>query len=1007
MKIYQKMLIIALIASLSIVTSSVTVLTYAHTQNVDRTGPWADELYFNIFLDPAEEYLALKNGTIDIMDWELSAEKVADALADPNILTDSTADLGYYLIDINNQRWPTSNVHFRRALAHLVDKARIETEALQGFGYALDSPVPVVLGGWANPDIKTYEFSSELAAAELDLGGFTDTDADNIRNDPITGENMAPVIFYIRNDDPWRKQAGEWLAAELLALGVPVEGELAVERSVCSQFVMLDPAGEWNVYTGGWGLTRDPTHLSDFYHSREFDPDCIGGWRGYNYPGFVNSTYDYWADILRSASTFEEAKEAAFKCQEIIAEQVPGIPLFGHMGVKAYSAEWTGLVNQVGQGINSWWSFYNMHPANQDSGGTINYGIRSDIETLNPLTAGWTYTWEVLDNIYERIFKVNPYNLSEDLPWLAESWTIEDWTSDSGVDGIKVTFHFVQNASWHDGVHFTAYDVKFTFDFIQEWAMPRYLPSVQFVENVTVVDDYTVEIYQNTTSYFAFHYLNDIPILPRHIWESVGDGWSGYDPVAEDTLIGLGPWKFVENVSGEYVRLVDNHEYFKYPESRALEEWNVSLSVDVGGYDSTTNFGMVDGATEGFDEDAGDELVSPAPPTGVTSYFYYPDNPTGYVDYRKLSTSNYAVEYPAQWTLYAKTIGVSGEAVLTWASWDISRIPRDYFVSLETPTGSVNMREVTSYTWTAEADTTYIFNVTLTNEVEHTMNLKAGWNMVSLPVMPEDVSAAAVLSEVGFYQLVTWSGTGYVSATSFEEGRGYWLLVLGDVNVTVIGTTVDDVTLTLSPGWSMIGGPNSLVQASEVFPGFYQLVMWTGTGYASASEFESGLGYWALVLEETQIQLPSTTTQIINGGFEEEIIHDPWTIPGWEAQGATGWTSSGYSGKGLELYHVGTYSTYLSQNVYFSEKEGTLSFWIKPFPLGLNVSIQCLLDGIVVFNEGYYGPDDDFTWINVVIDFDTTIGTHEIRFIIPADWDAGMEWETMPSVIIDEVTVTH
>jgi len=74
------------------------------------------------------------------LDWELPAEKVADALLDPNIMTASTADLGYYLIDLNCQRWPTSDVHFRRALAHMVDKSRIETDILQGFGYKLDSP---------------------------------------------------------------------------------------------------------------------------------------------------------------------------------------------------------------------------------------------------------------------------------------------------------------------------------------------------------------------------------------------------------------------------------------------------------------------------------------------------------------------------------------------------------------------------------------------------------------------------------------------------------------------------------------------------------------------------------------------------------------------------------------------------------------------------------------------------------------------------------------------------
>lgn len=553
------------IGLLILITLFLPILPVMAEEEVELTGPWADELFFKIYLNPEVEYLALKTGDINLMDWELPAEKVADALADPNIVADSTADLGYYLIDINYQRWPTSNLHFRRAMAHLVDKAGIETDILQGLGYALDSPVPVVLGGWANPDIMTYEYNPDLAAAELELGGFTDTDADGIRNDPITGDNMAPVIFYIRIDDPERKQAGEWLAAELKALGVPIENDKAVERSVCAAAVMDSPAGEWNVYTGGWSIGRDPDHLTDLFHSKEFDPECLGAWRGYNYPGFTNSTFDHWADILKEASTFEDVKEAAFMCQEIIAEQVAGIFMYGHIGVKAYRVEWTGLVNAVGTGLNSWWSTYNMHPVGQDYGGRIEYGIKSDIETLNVMTAAWTYTWEVLDKIYEYVYTVNPYDLSEDWGWLAESWEIEDWTSPTGVPGIKVTFHFVEDAIWHDDVPFTAEDLKFTYEYIAEQGIPRYLSAVQFIEDLVLVDDYTLEVYQNTTSYFAFHYIN-VPVLPKHIWEVVGDDWRDYDPVAEGEVIGLGPWKFVDYVAGEYVHLVANEDYWKFPD---------------------------------------------------------------------------------------------------------------------------------------------------------------------------------------------------------------------------------------------------------------------------------------------------------------------------------------------------------------------------------------------------------------------------------------------------------
>jgi len=285
-------------------------------------------------------------------------------------------------------------------------------------------------------------------------------------------------------------------------------------------------------------------------------------------------------------------------------------------------------------------------------------------------------------------------------------------------------------------------------------------------------------------------------------------------------------------------------------------EWSASLNVLVGENSANLFYGLDEDATVGFDAGVGDALVSPAPPSGVTAYFYYPDNPSSPIDQRKLSTSLVPVEYPVEWTFQVRTIGVSGGASVGWGLGDIAKIPENYTVTLDTPSGGMDMRTGENYSWSADADTMYSFTVSITAEIEFTLELSVGWNMVSLPVVPDDSSAASILSGVGFYQLVTWSGTGYVVASEFEVGKGYWLLVLENVNVTVSGLPADSVSLTLSPGWNMIGGPNEIVVSGDVFTGFYQLVTWTGTGYIPVTEFDPGNGYWALVLEETQIQLP-------------------------------------------------------------------------------------------------------------------------------------------------------
>jgi hypothetical protein len=48
---------------------------------------------------------------------------------------------------------------------------------------------------------------------------------------------------------------------------------------------------------------------------------------------------------------------------------------------------------------------------------------------------------------------------------------------------------------------------------------------------------------------------------------------------------------------------------------------------------------------------------------------------------------------------------------------------------------------------------------------------------------------------------------------------------------------VDSLNLSLSADWSMVDEKCDEGQAADVFPGFYQLVTWAGTGCTPATEF--------------------------------------------------------------------------------------------------------------------------------------------------------------------------
>jgi len=333
----------------------------------------------------------------------------------------------------------------------------------------------------------------------------------------------------------------------------------------------------------------------------------------------------------------------------------------------------------------------------------------------------------------------------------------------------------------------------------------------------------------------------------------------------------------------------------------------------------------------------------------------------------------------------------------------------------------------------SEEDSTYYFEILVSAEVEFTLELRAGWNMVSLPISPDEVLiASSILDGVEYYQLVTWSGSGYVESSEFEAGRGYWLLVLSDVNVTVSGQPIDSLALSLSPGWSMVGGTYEEVQAADVFPDYYQLVTWTGSGYTAATSFEQGRGYWALVLEETQIHLPEPEpepTVTISGTVTDADSGDPVGGATVTLDGTSVTTES--NGSYEITVDKGSYTMTISREGYedetFSipeteEETVTLNLSLSVIPpqstsVTLNVLTRYGSDitrtAELLFRETEYWEEYNFVdirWIPITASL--WVDTIETRGDVDLAWGGGPVWfdslhkEGLTSPLVsDEVSV--
>ncbi|MHA1168022.1 MAG: ABC transporter substrate-binding protein, partial [Candidatus Hodarchaeales archaeon] len=111
---------------------------------------------------------------------------------------------------------------------------------------------------------------------------------------------------------------------------------------------------------------------------------------------------------------------------------------------------------------------------------------------------------------------------------------------------------------WHDGEELTADDVKFTYDLFLDYYAPQKFETetVRNINHVEVPDSKTVEIFSDSTSFFVHHWIT-IPILPKHIWESVENPfyWSNPSPV------GSGPYKWKSRTPGSQITLQRNDNF--------------------------------------------------------------------------------------------------------------------------------------------------------------------------------------------------------------------------------------------------------------------------------------------------------------------------------------------------------------------------------------------------------------------------------------------------------------
>jgi len=165
------------------------------------------------------------------------------------------------IVDPNKLRWFT-DVRFRRAVAHAVDKERIIGILMNGLGDPQHGPMSPASGYFYNPDVAQYEYDLEQAAALLKQAGFADRDHNGVIEDKQGNE--VRFNLYTNSGNDARVQIAAILRHDLQRLGMAVNFLQVEFNTLVSK---LNSTFDWDAVVLGLTGGIEPHFGRNVWHS--------------------------------------------------------------------------------------------------------------------------------------------------------------------------------------------------------------------------------------------------------------------------------------------------------------------------------------------------------------------------------------------------------------------------------------------------------------------------------------------------------------------------------------------------------------------------------------------------------------------------------------------------------------------------------------------------------------------------------------------------------------------
>jgi len=397
-----------------------------------------------------------------------------------------------------------------------------------------------------------------LIAACSNKDDTTSTDGDVEMGDPVPELSL---MTSLPEDNQTNYEAAGDIGDAWKELGIDVNVE-PIDFNAKSDRLRSD-SQDFDAFIHGWSgrIDRiDPDmYIYAIFHSSNAEPG------GNNFTGYTVDAYDQLAEAQRNEMDPDKRKEIIFEAQEMLADDVPMIPLFFVDLVFAYNNErFDDFTVMAGEGIFNEWMPMEVQPLTDDK--TLRIASTQDLNSLNPFAATTVYEWRNLRLIYDKLLRLSPS--AEPQGAAASDWEVIDDTT------VEVTLR--DGMTFHDGEPVTVEDVKFSYDYFIEHEAGYFIAFLDPIESTEITGDNTVQFnLKEPYAPFVNVTLTQIPILPKHLWENLleEEGINHPEEYTNENPIGSGPFVFEGWRRGEDLR------------TTTFEDFYLDIAIDGYSYD--------------------------------------------------------------------------------------------------------------------------------------------------------------------------------------------------------------------------------------------------------------------------------------------------------------------------------------------------------------------------------------------------------------------------------------